>query len=354
MPIGWPERSARNTMLGPVTPGPDGAQQVAAVLNPSKLRWRQARAAINAACREAGWYEPIILETSVEQPGADQACEAIERGADVVIVGGGDGTLREVATGLADSGVPIGLVPLGTGNLFAYNLGISSADIEHNVHVALFGDQRHLDIGSAWFRQQQADGSAGPESDEHRFLVLAGIGRDALTVQQTTEESKRRLGWMAYIGSGLKHLAGENIPMRITVDDGEPHERELWSALVGNCGMIPAGIDVIPDAILDDGKLDLLEVQPRNIGSWVPIGLKGLLHLNGDIDGLAYQRVSKVLIQPSVPMPLQLDGDLYDQVVAVRATVQRHAMTMRVLPMDDDEAQALEMLDDGDPDPIKP
>ena len=91
-------------------------------MNPIKARSAEARVLIESTCLAAGWEAPRFFETTAEDPGFSQARAAVEYGADVVLAGGGDGTVRVVAEVLAHTDIAMGLIPLGTGNLLARNV----------------------------------------------------------------------------------------------------------------------------------------------------------------------------------------------------------------------------------------
>ena len=120
-------------------------QRVAVILNPVKAKAEEARATIQRACLAAGWEEPRFFETTPEDPGHSQVRAALEYGADVVLVGGGDGTVRVAAEALAHTGVAMGLIPLGTGNLLARNVDVDVYDLYGSIQTALFGHQRFID-----------------------------------------------------------------------------------------------------------------------------------------------------------------------------------------------------------------
>ena len=112
-------------------------QKVAVVLNPIKARASEARALVEGACLAAGWEAPLFYETTAEDPGFSQARAAVAAGADVVLVGGGDGTVRVVADVLAHSDIAMGLLPLGTGNLLARNIHLDIGNLHSCVETAL-------------------------------------------------------------------------------------------------------------------------------------------------------------------------------------------------------------------------
>ena len=141
------------------------------------------------------------LETTEDDPGAGQTRQALAAGADLVLVCGGDGTVAACAGALAGTGVPIGLVPTGTGNLLVRNLGLP-LDVPTALDQALGSSRRTIDL---------------LESDGRRFAVMAGLGFDAAMIRDTGEQAKARHGWAAYVArrpAGVaEHSAG---PLRGT------------------------------------------------------------------------------------------------------------------------------------------
>jgi len=262
---------------------PTHRQQVAFVLNPVKEGVAQLTELGTKVCIEAGLPMPMFLETTVEETGAEQARDAIEAGADVVIVAGGDGTVRAVARGLVGSGVPMGIIPVGTGNLFARNLDLPLGSLTEALEIALFGRNRLVDVGWAEVTKAEVTGEGGePEDgwatvgDRELFLVIAGLGFDAAMVADTDASMKRWVGWLAYFLAGMKHLYGPRLHAMITVDNREPVEAQLRTVMVGNCGLLPGGLTLLPDARIDDGLFDIAAIDTR-------IGLAGWVQLFGEV-----------------------------------------------------------------------
>ncbi|WP_114905520.1 diacylglycerol kinase family protein [Ornithinimicrobium murale] len=304
-----------------------GSTRVAAVLNPTADRAWAAQAELHRICRVLGWPDPVVHYTTVHQPGAEQARHALDEGAELVVVGGGDGTVRQVAGVLAGTGVPLGILPLGTANLFARNVGLPRRRVQEMVRVALQGGTRELDIGRVRYVQL---GPAGPvESPEHHFLVLVGIGHDAATVAATRQDLKRWISWLAYFEPGLRHLARPLLPLRVEVDGAAREDVAAWSMLVSNCGLIPAGITVAADAELDDGLLDLVQVAPRSVLHWAPIALQGVFGLGREVPGLSFRQGSNLRVFSEDPVTIQIDGDPHPDVLEVDATVEERALLVR-------------------------
>ena len=235
------------------------------VLNPVKVEdVGQFQAIVNAMAVEAGWSTPSWHPTTVEDSGTGQAHEAAVGGADLVIVCGGDGTVREVCAELAGTGVPVGIVPAGTGNLLARNLDIPLY-VRAAIDVALTGQDRAIDMVSV----------TGDGLEDTHFMVMAGMGFDAAIMEGVNEDIKAKVGWLAYVWSALKSLMFPVTKVEISVDGGEPTTHRARTIVVGNVGYLQAGMPLLPDATIDDGQLDVVILYPRRFLSWLPDGLPG-------------------------------------------------------------------------------
>ena len=215
------------------------------IMNPSKHEDPQAfKDRINRKAKELGIDHVHWRETTREDPGTGQAVRAVEEGASVVIAAGGDGTVRAVAAGMAGSGVRMGIIPVGTGNVLAGNLSIPE-DPEAALAVAL--DRNHRAVDLAWVRiegatqktDQPAEGglrlaaraalhpeatlqdeaapasSIEPRADEYACLVVAGMGYDGETMADTDPELKKRIGWIAYVWAGLGAMGAPRMKARL-------------------------------------------------------------------------------------------------------------------------------------------
>lgn len=288
-----------------------------------------------------GLAEPIWLQTTAEDPGAGQARAALDRGASVVVAAGGDGTVREVASVLAGTQVPMALLPLGTGNLLARNLDLPLENIEALVHTALGGSDHPLDLG--WLRPERLtpDDQAPPAQEdsagqEHIFLVMAGIGFDAQMVAGANDDLKAKMGWLAYFFAGVRHLHGHKSRLRMQVGEGEVRRLRVRSLLFANCGRLPGGIVLLPDAQLDDGWLDVAALDTRGgLIGWASlfgkvvlqgIGIRRSLPAPSSIQFWRGRRVRVVCDQPE---PVQVDGDLIDSVNALTVWVQPRGLRVR-------------------------
>lgn len=293
----------------------------AIIVNPSKFHDLTAlENQVAAVCADNGWPGPAWYQTTAEDPGTGQAREAIAAGAGLVCPLGGDGTVRAVATALLDTGIPLGLLPGGTGNLLARNLGLPLDDLPAALTVAVTGVEAGVDAGMVGFDERE------PEL----FLVMAGIGLDAEAVAGASVELKRRFGWVAYALSGLKSLVRSGFSVRVAAGGQRAFSQHATTVMIGNCGELTAGVRLMPDAKVDDGLLDVAVVSPRSLGAWLAVGAYILTRHRIGHSAIAHLRGPKVTIVAAAPVDAQLDGDAVGPVTGVTCTVRPGALTVRV------------------------
>ncbi len=304
--------------------GDGEAPQAAVVVHSKKVDDHDARRRqIEVLSGRLGWRAPVWLETTAEDPGRGQTVKAVEAGASVVVAFGGDGTTRAVAESLARTGVPMGLLPAGTGNLLARNLGIPPNRLESSLHIALTGRNRTIDIGHV----ELTDTVGNPPRDE-TFLVMSGLGFDAEVMATTAPELKEKIGWVAYVVAGASRLRGRRTPVTLRVDDGPVRQRKIRAVVVGNVGMLQGGIQLMPGALPDDGWLDVVVVSPRGIVGWLPV--VGAVLTRRDHATVEHFRCRTIEIHADRPMFAQLDGDPAGKAQTLRARVDPLALVVRV------------------------
>ncbi len=300
-------------------------QQVVFIYNPTKNGSDAAKTLISRSVSMAGWPEPLLMETTAEDPGFSMAAAALEAKADVVIVGGGDGTVRAVGQTLRHTEIPLGIIPLGTGNLLARNLSLDVTDIAGCVQTALFGHQRHIDAGL----MELEDGITGAIS-KHSFMVIAGLGMDADVMNDTNSKLKEHVGWLAYSEAGLRHLAGRRKKISITLDDEPAQQRKVRSVLFANCGLLPGGIDFVPGALIDDGVLDVVVISPRSAFGWLAMAGKVVFQHKNHLPVINFYRSRNLTIRTVLPVETQIDGDPSGPATAVKVSVEPKAVLVRV------------------------
>ncbi|WP_285727097.1 diacylglycerol/lipid kinase family protein [Psychromicrobium xiongbiense] len=302
-----------------------GPQRVAVILNPVKAQADQARHSIRSALAAAGWPEPLILETTEDQPGDQQARQALQWGADVVLVGGGDGTVRMVAQELRGTEVALGLLPLGTGNLLARNLHLEVSNLEQSIQTALFGQQRRIDTGTF-----ETENTVSGSRATHTFLVIAGLGMDAEVLGDTNDQLKKSVGWLAYSEAGVRHLPGRRRKVSLALDDEPPRHRKVRSVLFCNCALLPGGIDFVPGALIDDGVLDVVVISPRSAVGWLAVTGKVLFQHRRGLPVIDFQQSQRAVVRSATPQQVQVDGDPAGQATKVTVRVEPLSLLVRV------------------------
>jgi diacylglycerol kinase (ATP) len=119
----------------------------------------------------------------------------------------------------------------------------------------------------------------------------------------------------------------------ISLDNGPAEHRRIRSVLFANCGRMPAGIHFVPDALVDDGELDIVVLSPRSVLGWLWIGAKTVLKHPAPIPVIEYIRAKKIRITASEPMHTQLDGDLSGLATSLTVQVQPASLSIRVDPV---------------------
>lgn len=315
---------------------------VAVVYNPVRIDVPRVRAAVEAEAARAGDVELIWLETTPEEGGQAQTREALDRGADLVLAAGGDGTVRAVAEGLRDRGATLALLPSGTGNLLARNIGVPFSNVEEACAVAFRGTTRRIDIGVATATRE--DGT----TSEQAFLVMAGVGIDAMMIANARPRLKRRFGWIAYVDAGVRSLPrARKLRVGYRLDDSAERSAHVSTILVANCGSLPGNMELIPDGSVDDGLLDVAVVQPKSVFGWLAIWRKVTWEnrvLRKSALGrriirftdkairteLSYLRGASVGLRLETPEPFELDGDAFGDVVALDLVVDAGGLSVRV------------------------
>jgi YegS/Rv2252/BmrU family lipid kinase len=267
-------------------------RRVAVVFNPATGggdtagRKRDTQEALRGAGLEVLW-----LETTREDPGQGLTAKAVAEGVELVMAQGGDGTVMACVTGLAGTDMPLAVLPGGTGNLLATNFDIPS-DLEGAVEVALDGDRARLDVAAM---------------DDDRFVVMGGIGFDAAMLRDADPVLKERLGAVAYVLSGLRHLRRRATRFRLRLDD-RTVERTGQGVLIGNLGRLQGGLPVLPDARPDDGLLDVAVLQTRSVWDWLVLAARVLLRRRKDPQLEAFQ-ARRIEVDCDRPQPVERDGD---------------------------------------------
>ena len=293
-------------------------RRCAVVYNPIKVV-DQLRDAISRQATAMGWSDPVWLETTADEPRRPTTDDLISAQVDRVIAAGGDGTIRMIADRLAGSGIPMAVVPLGTGNLLARNLDIPLSESEA-LEVAFSEHTRDIDLIKV-----TVDGVPG----EH-FAVIGGLGVDAMIMEETNPELKDVIGAGAYFIAAAKALGRTPIDMRIVLDDHHPHRRRAMICAIGNVGKLAGNLNLIPAARPDDGRLDVYVASPHRLSHWIRVFLRLITRRPRRDDHVDLWQGREVEVSLKYPDPYQLDGDVVADCRSLRAEVSPAALTVCV------------------------
>lgn len=313
------------------------ADHAAVIYNPVKASLDRVRGVVEELESRHAWGRSRWFPTAREDSGRSAAERALEESPSVIIVAGGDGTARAVAGVVLDSGTPIALLPFGTGNLLARNLGLPLGDVTAAVEAAFSGGTRPVDVGVVEFEDEE-----GTRSTEI-FLVMAGIGLDAEMARTTRPQAKRFLGWLAYVPPIARSvLANRSLDLTYRVDDGPTRTARAHTVIIGNCGTLTGGMLLLPEATFDDGLLDVVMLRPARRIGWARIGTRltvqgvahrsrfgrGMLRLAPGLRALTYAQGRRFEVRFATPCSVQLDGD--SSGLARTARIGLHRRTLRV------------------------
>ena len=266
---------------------------------------------------EAGVATPHVVPTSEQSPGTEQARDAVRAGADLVLAWGGDGTVRAVAGGLAGSGVALGVIPAGTGNLLARNLDIPLS-LAEAASVAFRGADRRVDVLEIGLGGAVTTGT-----------VIAGIGLDAVLID-APEQLKSAIGPSAYLVNTVRALRHKKMRVGVAVDGGPPRWFAARSVLVANVGGLIAGMDVAPEAEASDGLLHVIVLPLGRPVDWVRTGARIVLRRGVEDTSRFHLQGSSAWVVAAEAQPRQVDGDLVGNGRSIQARVRPAALVVRV------------------------
>jgi diacylglycerol kinase (ATP) len=241
-------------------------------------------------------------ETLAETIAAAKA--ALQRNVGLVIAAGGDGTVGTVASVLAGTEIPMGILPRGTVNVLCRELGIPLDDVEEALDICLNGATRAIDMGCL--------------NGEHHFLLNCSVGFDAVAVQNVNPDLKDVVGRVAYVVSSLANAPAYTPPrMTLTFDNATPVTYSAFTVIISNTASYGGDLPIAPDASVDDGLFDIcvfeapegpLPVQwttfLRQIGAWA-------LGRHIDDPNVHYYKARRMTVESDPTTAVQIDGDAH-------------------------------------------
>jgi diacylglycerol kinase (ATP) len=258
----------------------------------------------------SGVNDPIWFEVPKSSKAPKRVRRAIKMGADLVFVWGGDGMVQRCVDAVAGSGVTIAILPAGTANLLATDLGIPK-DLPQAVAIGLHGNRRSLDVGVI---------------NGERFAVMAGAGFDARVMGGVSKKTKERLGRVAYVRSTVHAVKGKPRRMKIKVDGQVWFDDTASCVLFGNIGTITGGLRVFPDAQPDDGYLEIGVVTATGKMDWLRVLSRIVTHDPAQSPMVNITRGRKASVRFDAPLPYQLDGGARKKTDKLRVGVEPAAV----------------------------
>lgn len=294
--------------------------RAAVVVNPTKFSdLAAAQSRLDLAVTQLGHPAPRWCQTSDDDRGDNTARRLADEGYDLVLVWGGDGTVTSVARALQSTPTRLGLLPAGTGNLLARNLGVP-LHLPGAVRTAYLGDDRVIDTLAV---------SLG-KGDVRTSLVMTGTGWDA-AMMNVGHHWKRRFGWGAYAVEGVRRLREHPLRLRISVDGSEPERMYGRTCLVANVGTLIAGLQLLPDARPDDGLLDVLVIDPTNPLDYARTSWTVVRGRSTDADpARTWLQGREAIITTHANRARQIDGDLVEAGHGFQVRVRPRSLTVRV------------------------
>jgi len=269
---------------------------------------------LRRALERRGVLEPLWVEVPKSKRAPKQLRKLLEQGADHVFVWGGDGMAQRCIDTLAGTDATLAIVPAGTSNLLASNLGIPKG-VSKAVDVGLTGERRKIDVASL---------------NGERFAVMAGAGFDAEMIDGADGAMKRRLGRAAYLWTGAKSLRARPFEARIRVDGTQWYRGPASCILAGNMGSLFGGVEVFADAEPDDGLLDLAVITADGLAQWAGTVGRTIAGHPERSPSFRVTRGRKVKVKLDRKVLYELDGGARSKAKRYRLAVEPGAITVCV------------------------
>ncbi len=261
-----------------------------------------------------GIEQPLWFEVPKSKKAPAQVERALKGGAELVFVWGGDGMVQRCIDTLAGSEAKVAIIPAGTANLLATNLGIPR-DLEEAVDIGLHGGERTIDVG---------------RFDGERFAVMAGAGFDAAMISDADGSLKERFGRVAYVWTGSKQLRRKPFRAKISVDGATWYEGKATCILLGNVGDLFGGVEAFEGATPDDGMLEVGVVSAEGVVDWARTIARTAAGTATNSPFVQATKARKVKVTLDRKVLYELDGGDRTKVKKFKVRIEEGAVTVRV------------------------
>jgi diacylglycerol kinase (ATP) len=262
----------------------------------------------------SGVTDPLWTEVPKSKYAPERVEKALADGAETIFVWGGDGMVQRAVDGMAGTDAKLAILPAGTANLFASNLGIPE-DIGEAVQVGLSGRERRLDLGKM--------------NGEH-FAVMAGAGLDARMTRDVDGGPKDRYGRLAYIWAASKNLRVEPFKARIEVNGDLWYDDEASCLLVGNVGALFGGLEAFESASPEDGQLELGVTHAESLGQWARTVARTAIGSAAKSPFVQATKAERIDVEFKPKVLYELDGGERKEVKRLKVKVKPGALTVMV------------------------
>ena len=279
------------------------------ILNPAARgdRAREVKSAIEALSIHC-----VVRMTKNSGDARMMAAEGAREGFRTIVAAGGDGTVNEVANGIFATDVRFGILPVGTMNVFAAELGIPVNNLPRAWQIIEQGHLRRLDL---------------PVANDDCFVQLAGIGLDAEVVRLTTPDFKKAMGPLSYLLTLAQVAFGT--PPRVRLEPSDSHVREGSFVLIGNGRLYGGPFVLFKDAHMEDGLLDVLVFQNQSHWDVVRYFQAIAFGSHPDLPDVEYFQTRSMLVSSSGEVPVELDGELAGK-LPCRFAMSAHKLSVLV------------------------
>jgi diacylglycerol kinase (ATP) len=264
--------------------------------------------------RRAGIEDVLWYEVPKSKKAPKRVRQALDEGANLVLVWGGDGMVQRCIDVLAGRDAVLGILPAGTANVLATNLGIPR-DLVTALEIAIGGRDKPIDVGTV--------------NGEH-FAVMAGVGFDARMIEGTDKNRKAKLGRAAYLAAGARAMRVKANEVVIEVNGTVWFKGPASCVLVGNVGTSTGGLVIFEDGQLDDGILDLGVVTAEGILQWTRVLARAASHRTERSPFVKVTRAHEIDVRIDTKTPYEIDGGARKPVRHLRFGIEPGSIVVRV------------------------